>query len=263
MCSDTEAPPHRINVIIAVVAIVATVVGSCIGAYLTNQGSTDQWNRQISFDKRTAAEQLYTDVGFLDLKLQYDSSAYTQNLDLSKTGSQWPDNVININHNSTTWLVVDDVDNTAIAPYLIKISGDTYAVKRLETSGLARTRSPFSNVGMTAVPPVLLPDPKNTIYSTLSYPIMPVQLYNDHGTYYVYQTHMGKFNADLSQRLYLLYYTVAQAEAERQYVQNFIDSHPNTPLTRQYFDAYMQMRADIIDASQMTDVILGELKTEM
>lgn len=243
-------------------ALIGAIIGGLLVAIATFMITDHFANKQISLDKRSAAAQLYTDVGFLDLKLKYDSDAYTQNLDLSKTNSQWPDDLINVDRNITTWLVVDDVDNTAIAPYLIKINGNTYETNRLESLGLVRTRSPFSNSGMTAVPDILLPDPANSIYCTLNHPIMPVQLYNDHGTYYVYQGHLGKFNPDLSQKLYLLYYTVEQAETNRQYVQNFIDSHPNAKLTRQYFDAYMQMRADIIDASLMTNEILRELEAE-
>jgi hypothetical protein len=246
-------------------ALLGAIIGGLIVAVATFVITGYFTNQQIDLDKKSTAQQLSNDMSNLDIQLRFYSQAYTQNLDLSKTGAIWPDDVINPNSNTPTLLIVDDTNNTATAPYVIAMNNGTYEETKLNTEGLARIRSPFYGyLKEPAVYPIQLADPKNSIYCTLSYPIMPAQLYNEHGVYYEYGTHMSGFNnKNLSQDLYVFYYLLAQAESDRQYVQNYLDSHPNAKLERQYFNAYMEMRWDVIHASRMTDPILGELNAEM
>lgn len=242
-------------------AIIGALIGAIIAGVITFMVTCYFTNQQTLNEKRGTIQQLLTDISALDITLQFYKQAYVQNLDLAKKGTVWPDDLLQINPNVPTLLIVDDVSNTATAPYIIKMDNGRYEETKLNNEGLARLRLPYKG-GTPAVYPIQLADPENSFYCTLSYPIMPPQLYNEHGMYYVYGPRLGGLSENLSADLYAFYYLIEQAEYNRQYVQNYIDSNPDSFLTGQYFNAYMEMRDDIIRASQLSDIIVGELNEE-
>ena len=82
--------------------------------------------------------------------------------------------------------------------------------------------------------------------------------------YYIYVKDVPKFNSKLAENLNIFYNDITSAEADRQDVQNYIDTNKITDsdwasLKDPHLSAYMDMRMDIINASQLEPVIIQEL----
>jgi 5'(3')-deoxyribonucleotidase len=91
--------------------------------------------------------------------------------------------------------------------------------------------------------------------------MIPPPLYNEHGMYYTYVKDVPKFNPALATKLDTFYNDITSAEADRTTIQS------NTAigwqsLKGQYFSAYMDMRMNIINASELEPSILRELNSQ-
>jgi len=258
MGSDAEAPPHRITIIIASFAIIATVIGSISGAYITNLGASDQWNRQISFDKTGAAQQFSIEITSMNDTLQTYAYEYSQNKDLTCGGSE-----AKIDPNKITVLMLGDsipyelvFDNGSITSYRGYPNYTNVDLK----SGAAIIGYNFPKAPMT-----------RTFQSCeVTSPIIPPTLYNEHGMYYVYVKDVPKFNSKLSKNLNMFFNDIISAEADRAYLQNYLDENKIYPIgiqsvltiKGQYFSAYMDMRMKIIDAARLQPIVLEELNRQ-
>ena len=253
MCSDTEAPPHRITIIIAIVAIAATVIGSVVGAFLTNQGATDQWNRQMSFDKQGAAQQFSIEITSLNDTLQAYASEYSQNKDITCGGSE-----VIINPNKTTALMLGGG-----IPYLLVFNKGSIASYR----GYPNYTDIGSQVSVVGYKFPNAPEHPTFQSCEISVPIIPPTLYDEHGMYYNYIKDIPKFNPVLAKSLNFFYNDITSAESKRAYIQNYLDSNNVPPIgTRfikhQYFSAYMDMRMNIIEASKLEPVLVDALNSQ-
>lgn len=198
----------------------------------------------------------------MNQSLQQYAQEYMNYYDFSENG-----NSVIINPGTDSLFRVYDENLTRL--YEIDVKQGVFAAKRI--SG-----KPVRNNGTLSMkyPPITLDDMGYKIGDNSYYidnillnqfpvvvdnPIIPRPIYNDHGMYYVYETDISKFDKDLSYDLYLFYNNLTIAESYRQYIQNYLDSHPNGKLNGQYFDAYMDMRIRIIYAANMAKKILKEL----
>jgi hypothetical protein len=246
---------ERLNIILAILAIFGTILGAIIGGFLTNQGAVDQWNRQISFDKKGAAQQFSIEITSFNGTLQTYASEYSQNKDLTCGGSE-----VNIDPNRLTVLMLGgDI------PYeLVFNNGSITAYKGYPNYSSGNSQGYI--VGYK------FPDaPQNPTFQScvISTPIIPPTLYNEHGMYYFYVKDIPKFDPDLSKKLNVFYNDITSSEADRAYIQNYLDLNKVNPigiqsqsLKGQYFSAYMDMRMDIMNASELEPIIVEELNQQ-
>jgi hypothetical protein len=224
--------------------------------------------QQISFDKHSAANQLSIEINSMNQSLQNYASAYMNYYDFS---DELGKNIV-IDPKGNSLLRVSD-----------KSGNGTRLYDMIVVNGIFKTRKvggvPVRNNGTLNMiyPPIDMADVGNKVGNETYYtnntvidwfivvidnPMIPSPLYNDHGMYYVYERDISQFDKNLSRDLYVFYNFLTIAETNRQYVQNYLDSHPNSKLNGQYFDAYMDMRLNIIYVSEMAPTILKELDTE-
>jgi hypothetical protein len=116
----------------------------------------------------------------------------------------------------------------------------------------------------------MYPYTQQELWGNLTYPVIPTKLYNDHGMYYVYTKDIPKFNPKLAQDLDTFYNEVILAESDRDYLQNYIDKNQirvdannSSFITLQYFTAYMDMRVNIMKASELASNVTTELNEEI
>jgi hypothetical protein len=224
-------------------ALVAGIVAFGVNSYFVNQ--------QISFDKQGAAEQFSIEIISLNDTLQAYAYEYSQNKDLTCGGSE-----VNIDPNKTTVLML-----SGGVPYELVFNNQSITAYK-GYPNYTNINSQILVVGFKF--PNAPPAPRFQSCQ-ISDPIIPPNLYNEHGMYYTYVKDVPKFNQELAKKLYVFYNDITSAEADRGYIQNYLDL--NNPLITQsfkgqYFSAYMDMRMDIINASQLEPAIVQGLNQQ-
>ena len=227
--------------------------------------------QQTSFDKQGAAEQFYIEINSLEPLIQRYASFYFSNYDLSYNDNKTPGyKNISINPNIYTILKISSDNYERIqSPYLLTLYNNTY------DRGYLLNNPPIGNeTGLIQVVDVNITDdngsllPSEVIDCYLSNPIIPSQLYNDNGMFYVYVKDIPKFDPILAQNLDSFYYEVTTAEADRNYLENHLSAQNETHTNGyneedQYFNVYMDMRVNIMKASELLPVIINELNEEI
>lgn len=236
----------KIPIIVAIIGIAGLFIAGYIN-YL-------DWQNHIAFDKRGAASQLSIEIDSMNKSLQDYAYQYMNYYDFSKDGK---DVIINTNVNSL--LRVFDESKTRL--YEISVKNGAFIAKKINgypvrNNGTLKIRYPILTIVSEGRIEI------NQFPVVVDNPIIPGPLYNEHGIYYTYVTDVSKFNKNLSQDLYIFYNYITRAESDRQYIQNYLDSHPNDKLNGPHFDTYMDMRIGIISAAKMAPLILRELNAE-
>lgn len=244
-----------ITIGLAIIAVVGTLLGAWVGAVIANQGEYALWQQQVSFDKTSTATQFYIEINSTAPSLYGLAYQYYNNYDLSTDGN----NVI-VKPNGLMVLNISSKSGIEQAPYLIVINDSRIIdARQLE-------QIPLRNNGSFAVittPRYYEGDFEGETNCILDNPIIPGILYSDQGIYYSNNKDLSKFDKNLTQDLYTYYYDLTKAESERQYIQNYLDLHPNATIEGNYFDTYMSMRLHIMNAAAIAPKILQELKEEM
>jgi len=208
----------------------------------------------ISFDKQGAAEQFSLEITSMNESLQSYASIYTHNYDIVCEGNPVPD----INSKNTVILLLDD----SSIPYELKINNHSIFTIKGYPDYVSDDRRLIGHFYHNPQ------DPDFTSCS-LSRVYLPPSLYNEHGMYYSYIRDIPKFDADLAKNIDIFYNDITTAEANRQYLQNYFDvksvdsPYRQAELTQnQYFSAYMEMRKNIMNASELEPVLIQELNNE-
>jgi hypothetical protein len=248
----------RYDFYIALVVAVISIISACLGGFLVNQGAFDQWNRQIAFDKQGAAQQFSIEITSMKETLHIYATSYFQNKDIMCNGSN-----IYVDRNKITALNFGDISR----PYKLIYNNQSITVYKgypdPHYSNMKFDYVGFFPLSTTPIAPIEI----SSCYPT--YIIMPPPLYNEHGMYYTYVTDIPKFDSKLATKLNIFYNDVTSAEANRQYVQTYLNQNVGNSVTTwqtlkgQYFSAYMDMRMSIINASELEPSILQELDQQI
>jgi hypothetical protein len=225
---------------------------------LTDYQINQQMEQQILFDKQGAAKQFAIEISSINPLIQSYAVCYFNNFDLTSKGKN-----IFVDRNSDTYLLVNSSDKTLTrTPFLLILNNDTVKEARVIITPMNTDNNGNDKVNIN------LPDSKNSIDDcVLSNPIIPSQLYNDHGMYYTYIQDIPKFNSQLAYDLDTFYYEISSAEADRKYIQEYLATQERSQeryvLENQYFVAYMNMRVNIMKASKLAPRIIEELNEEI
>lgn len=243
----------RRDLFLTTLVAIASIVSAIIGGLLVNQGVTDQWDRQISFDKQGAAQQFSIEISSLNDTLQTYATLYSQNKDLTCGGSE-----VNIDPNKITVLMLGDE-----IPYELVFNNRSITAYK----GYPNYSSGDPQIYVVGFKFPNAPKVSTFQSCQISTPIIPPTLYNEHGMYYAYVKDIPKFEPTLARNLNTFYNKITTAETDRQYIQNYLDSRNDIPIGSQsirgqYFSAYMDMRMNVIDAAQMEPEIKQELETQ-
>ena len=221
-----------------------------MGAYLNNQAAMESWNRSITFDKAGASQQFSIEIESMNQTLQFYGLQYFMNTDLSYNGSNFGE----IKPDVPVLLMITAHDAPSY-PYEIVLYNDsvTFNSKSFIVPG-------YVNGGIVNYTSIYgIPPNGYEILRSLTFPIIPTKLYDDHGMYYVYVKDIPKFNPKLANDLNIFYNEVASAESDREYLQNYIDANKDNKIQYQYFNTYMDMRVNIMKASKLAPILLQEL----
>jgi hypothetical protein len=240
----------KTKTLLTIIAIIASVGSALLGVYF------GEW-LTISFDKQGAAQQFYIEISSMNDSLQSYALPYSQNKDIMCNGSD-----VNIDKNTLTALNFEDTNR----PYKLVFSNKTITTYK-------GSPDPHYNNWETEYvgffPFATTPLAKIELFSCYpTYLIMPSPLYNEHGMYFIYVKDIPKFDSKLANDLDTFYNDITSAEADRSYVQNYLDQNGGKSITTwqtlrgQYFSAYMDMRMHIINASELEPTILEELKQQ-
>lgn len=243
------------TLMLAVIAIIISIISIYISIINSYNIADYQITQQVSVDKKAAAEQFYIEINSTYPSLHGLASKYFDNYDISTNG-----NSVIIDPNGETVLNINSISGKEEAPYLIDyIDGSIVSAKQLDEIPLRDNGS----MALVTPPRLYIGDTKGEVYCIVDNPIIPGPLYRDNGVYYAYIKDISKFDANLSQDLYVYYNEITKAESDRQYIQSYLDSHPNGTIEGNYFDIYMNMRLNVMDAACLAPRILQELENEM
>lgn len=218
--------------------------------------------QQISFDKHAAAWQFIIEITRMNFALQGYTADYINYYDLGDENGR----SIDINPHTPSLLRIHDQDGSRFWEVDVKPGSFVsykLIVKPKRENGTITFECPTITPAWIATwfgP--YIPNQIENVSVVIDNPIIPSPLYSDHGVYYIHAADISKFNKNLSEDLFDFYDILMNAETDRQYLQNYIDSHPRAQIKGQYFDAYMDMRCDIIAAAGKAPIILEELEKE-
>lgn len=250
--SDNEKPKWTdyVLVIFAGLALLISVWSWSISDNSARSLVNYTMQQQMSFDKKAAASQFSMEITTLSPALQQLCNVYTNNWDLASNGSNvriYPKTVLMVYGESYKYTPyeIDYVNNSIV------YAGQVYSTPIYTNGDLSYSIAKTVDPGTVVENCQLI----NTA--------LPGELYDSQGMYYLYYKDLSKFNTTLSHNLYYFYTNLIRAEAEREYIQSYMDSHPNSStLNGEYFYTYMDMRNKIMVASSLTPTILNELENE-
>lgn len=273
---------QKIDIVLKILAILGAFGCVIAGGYI----SYHLWQTQVSSSKHAAASELSIEINSINQSLRPYVVDYLYNIDLSDPGMDIP---VGSSNNQNSFLLLGyypfDFSNNSIDKNNNPVIYEFAYLQGVYTFGVI-TGIPFYKIDgkmvywypessyLDGVPNVIKDGTPQTGYSYMipdyhlklnckvDNPIIPGPLYSDHGAYYVYQTDISRFNESLAQNLYTYYNLISRAETDRQNLQEYTDSHPNTTLDEQHFNTYMDMRIDILLAHNMTSTVLDGLDKE-
>jgi hypothetical protein len=256
------------TILIAVAAILVSIYSLGVG-YSNSIAITDYtMQQQMLFDKQAAASQLIIEINSMNGSLQQYAHEYKNYYDFSESGRD-----VAIRPDMNSMFRIYDQNRTRL--YEINVKHGEFSAKKLNARPVrdnGTLKMDFSDNSFILTEKTMGNKVGENAYNInfefrqfavmVDYPIIPSPLYNDNGMYYVYETSLSKFDKNSSQDLYLFYNNLIRAEYNRQYIQNYLDLYPNAKLNNQYFDAYMEMRIEVMYAANMVPKILKGLERE-
>ena len=170
----------KFEIITIIFTIIATLV-SIVSIYVSIQNAYSiadyQMNQQITFDKRSAAQQLLIEIESLNKTIQYYANAYYSGVDLSDNGTN-----INLNpHKNIVLIVTPESDFTINSiPFEVSYINNTIKSHQLPFKIYNTQDARTITVTLGGYPT----DVK--IAHCQVFPIaMPLKLYDDNGIYYI------------------------------------------------------------------------------
>jgi hypothetical protein len=244
-----------------IIPIIISFFSFLLSAYsiLTRNKAVDyqikkQIKEQIEFNKKAIATQLFIEINLMNPSLQINAENYSRNYDLMANNESLDKN-----------LELDGV-------YLIthknnKSSYEMIIHKGIYTQSARMIDAPYYYNGEKySVTVTTIHKEDSTVYipTTLENPILPSPLYFEHGMYHIYAKDLVNFNKNLAQNLYIFYNKLINAESNRAFLQAYADSKDGniSDLSGRYFDSYMDMRFNVIEASKMVQDLLNDLNIE-
>lgn len=251
---------QKIEIILAFFIIIASLFSAYLGGWMAN----NNYHEQQKFDIRAAEQQLFIEINYINQSIQPYAFEYMHYYDFSVNGKN-----VNVDPNTNSITLVFDENRTHL--YEIYSVYSVFTVEKIigfpvRTNGTLRVEYPPISGRDLGIYLGNGTDKINALFGpfqvVIDNPVMPGPLYNDHGKYYAYEKDISKFNKTLSQSLYVIYNYLTRAELDRQYIQNYLDTHPSSKLNGQYFDTYMDMRSCIIFTAKRAPTVLKELEKE-
>lgn len=226
------------------------IVKSIIVPFIIAFGVVDyQMNNQSISERQSTAKQLSTEIELLNPNLQEYASYYKKGFDLD-VGGKNPE----IEPNVDNYFIISTKNNSAL-PNILKANESGYYLYHLTIISLHNGTGDFSW-------PNIYP-PNTVFFAKLDTPIIPPPLYNEHGMYYLYAKDISNFDTKEFTDLYLFYTQIAKAESDRASLQTYLSTYGyNDELKGQYFNTYMDMRLNILNAAKIEPKVIEELNNE-
>jgi len=229
------------QIFLAILAVGGTISGAYLGGWMAN----NNYHEQQKFDKQAAAQQLFIEIKSLNDSLVNYANIYINFNDLRDERGKnigiypninWFLMLNNWDENQSYWcFCMKDHNFNAWQEVSIptRINNITkFERPDLDNSSIVALGNKTENGWILEAPVEII-----NVSVIVDNPIIPYLLYNEHGMYYVYETDLSKFDKNLSEDLYLFYNLLGNAESDREYIQNYLDLHPNKRLNKQYFNA--------------------------
>ena len=230
--------------------LIFSIIISVLTAYGVAKFEIDN---QKTFSKHAAAEQIAFEIKSKYPYLLSYSEFYGNLSDLTSNNAN-----LKVNLSEDTIVYVYD-KNHGSAPYVIEFK-----------NGRAIMGAPrFSLLyidGQTIIATPKTDNPQNPVVeknATIGMPVLPQRpLYSDHGMYYFYVSDVPYFDNNTAEDIFNFYDKLSTAESEREYISQFLNTNPNSNSSGYYFADYMDMRANIMGATDMIPTLLTELNNE-
>lgn len=226
------------------------IVKSIIVPIIIAYGVVDyQMDNQVILDKQATAKQLSIEIESLNPNLQEYASYYHKGFDLDLNG----DNPA-IEPGVDNFFIVSNKNSSSL-PVIMKVNKTGYYLDHLTIKSL------HNGVGEYSFPNIY--PPNVVFFATLDTPIIPPPLYNEHGLYYLYAKDISAFDKTVAQDLYLFYTEIAKAESDRVFLQTYFSTYGyENEFNEQYFNTYMDMRLNILNAAAIAPRVLDKLDNE-